>query len=244
MKRVIKTSPIDLELELKDKGFSYVIGIDEAGRGALAGGLYIGYCVLPLEKPESWIMKTFEGVTDSKNLTEKRRNDLKKVIEENAVVFGSVDIHPRIIDDSGLSESNRIGVKFAIDAVIEVLLYTKHVDNPILYPDPYDARIAILGDKGLYVDYHPMSFPYTMKDYVNGELKSLSIAAASIMAKVNRDEAMKKIESDDDIKWEFAKHKGYGTAAHIAAIKEHGVHYLHRKTFAPIPTILKARNEI
>lgn len=235
-KRIINTSPVDIERELVNKGNIYVIELDEAGRGALAGDLAIGYCVLPLERTDEWLLSTFEGVTDSKKLSAKRRNELAKVIHKNALTCGVVHASPQHIDECGLSQTVKDFTDLAIEDAIFGLRERSMANSA--WPSPDESRIYILGDKGLFTPYHPISFPYPMTDYVNGELKSLSIAAASIIAKVTRDETMIIVEPEDDIKWGFAKHKGYGTAEHIAAIEKYGVSDIHRKTFAPISSML------
>lgn len=238
-KKTIFTSPTDLETDLVKRGYTYVIGIDEAGRGALAGGLALGYCALPLNRSAEWLKLTFEGITDSKRLSAKRRQELFEVIQKNALACGAVHATAQHIDECGLSQTVKDYTALAIeDAIFEIGERSKH-DLSLLSPD--QARIFILGDKGLYIDYHPIHFPYPMADYVGGEMKSLSIAAASIMAKVSRDKIMETIESEDHIQWNFAKHKGYGTADHISAIRQYGVHDIHRKSFAPIPSILNER---
>ena len=165
--------------------FSYICGIDEAGRGPLAGPVVAGAVVLPKGKRILY-------VNDSKKLSEKKREELFDVIKEEALSYGIGIVSPERID-----EVNKLSVK------PDILL-----NDAVTIP-------------GIDVKQVPI---------IKGDAKSLSIASASILAKVTRDRLMVEYDSLYP-EYGFAKHKGYGTKVHIEAIKEYGPCPIHRRTF-------------
>lgn len=182
-----------------------ILGIDEVGRGPWAGPLVVGAVVLG--------GGTIEGLTDSKKLTKKRREELDILIREQATGYGLGWVHADEIDAIGLSEALRVATKRAVEQVAvpyhEIII---------------DGTINFLADttKGRYVT--------TMK---KADLLVPSVSAASIIAKVARDTFM--AEQDHTYEgYKFASHVGYGTAAHRAAIERSGLTPLHRLSFAPI----------
>lgn len=190
----------------------YLIGIDEAGRGPLAGPVSVGAVMLniqDLKEREKW----FSGIKDSKKLSEKAREEwfakMKKAKRDGwlkfAVAFGSA----RMIDKKG--------IVFAIEYSLRQALL-KLGANP--------KKTTILLDGGLKA---PPKYIY-QKTIIKGDEKEPVIALASIAAKVSRDRLMKKI-SRKYPKYNFEKHKGYGTLGHYKKIKKHGVLPLHRKSF-------------
>lgn len=176
-----------------------VCGIDEAGRGPLAGPVVAGAVILPRDCEILFL-------NDSKKLSEKRREELFLEIREKAVSFGVGVVGPDRIDEINILQATYEAMRSAVSqlgSVPEVLL---------------NDAVTIPG----------LSFPQI--PIVKGDAKSVSIAAASIMAKVTRDHMM--VEYDKLFpQYGFAKHKGYGTAAHIAAIKEFGPCPIHRRSF-------------
>lgn len=184
----------------KDKNIQYICGIDEAGRGPLAGPVVVGAVILP---KDSFI----EGINDSKKISEKKREKIYDLIVSEAVSYGV-----GIVDQNEIDEVNILNAtKHALTMAIEKL-------NP--KPD------IILVDALTNID--TKGIPY--KSIVKGDAKEYSIAAASIIAKVTRDRMMQEWDTVFP-QYGFGKHKGYGTAAHIAAIKEYGPCLLHRKSF-------------
>lgn len=251
----IQTSPLSLEHKARSAGYFYVIGIDEAGRGAWAGPLSVGYCVLPftssvpnptglsmnaivdelsdnvqLDSAEyNRISSDFAGVTDSKLLTPEKRTALRQKIVVSAPVFGAYFVPSHMIDKAGLSEAVKVAVTGAVlEAVTK--LTNLHYVNPTVYPVPSVDNVMVLADANLLIPKSP-DFYFNMQDYVQGELKSLSIAAASIIAKTERDSYM---DAFSDQYWGFAKHKGYGTKDHLNAIETHGLHPEHRRCFGKL----------
>ena len=188
------------ELKLYSDKIQYICGIDEAGRGPLAGPVVVGAVILP---KDSFI----EGVNDSKKISEKKREKVYEQIIENAISY-SVGI----VDEEGIDEINILNAtKLALTTAIKGLE---------VKPD------LILVDALNNID--TCGIPY--KSIIKGDANEYSIAAASIIAKVTRDRIMQQW---DEIypEYGFAKHKGYGTAAHIQVIKEKGPCKIHRRTF-------------
>lgn len=182
-----------------------ILGIDEVGRGPWAGPLVIGAVVLG--------GVSIDGLTDSKKLSKKRREELDVIIREQATGYGLGWVHADEIDEVGLSEALRLATKRAVEQI-------KVPYHEIII----DGTINFLADttKGQYVT--------TMK---KADLLVPSVSAASIIAKVARDNYM----AEQDAAYEgykFASHVGYGTAVHRAAIEKHGVTPLHRLSFAPL----------
>ncbi|MCX4302702.1 MAG: ribonuclease HII [Clostridia bacterium] len=188
------------ELSLYSDKISYICGIDEAGRGPLAGPVVVGAVILP---KDSFI----EGVNDSKKVSEKKREKIYEQIIAEAISYGVGIVDQKTIDEINILNATKLGVKLAIEQMK-------------VKPD------LILVDALNNIDTNGIAY----KSVIKGDAKHYSIAAASIIAKVTRDRIMMQW---DEIypAYGFAKHKGYGTAAHISAIKENGPCMLHRKSF-------------
>ena len=190
----------EYENKLHGTGLTYIAGIDEAGRGPLAGPVTVGAVIM---KPDSFI----EGVNDSKKVSETKREKLYEQITTEAIAW-SVGI----VDENEIDELNILNAtKKALTLAIEDL---KTKPDRILV----DA-LERIDTKGI---------PYT--SIIKGDAKIYSISCASIIAKVTRDRIMRKYDEKYP-EYEFAKHKGYGTAAHIEAIKKYGPCPIHRKSF-------------
>ena len=190
----------EIEENLYSKGINYICGIDEAGRGPLAGPVVVASVIMPKDS-------MIEGVNDSKKVSEKKREKLYDEITQNAIAWSV-----------GIIDQNRIDEINILNATKEGL--TKSLIELNQKPD------IILVDALKNMDTLGIKY----ESIIKGDAKSYSIAAASIIAKVTRDRIMKQW---DEIypQYGFVKHKGYGTAAHIAAIKEYGPSMLHRKSF-------------
>lgn len=181
-------------------GVNYICGIDEAGRGPLAGPVVVAAVIMP---KDSFI----EGVNDSKKVSEKKRELLYDQITNEAIAWGVGIIDQNEIDRINILNATKVGVTDSIKQL------KKRPDRILV-----DALTGI----------DTLGIPYT--PIVKGDAKCYSIAAASIIAKVTRDRIMRQW---DEIypEYGFEKHKGYGTAAHISAIKEYGLTPLHRRSF-------------
>lgn len=187
------------EYEEKYDNYSYICGIDEAGRGPLAGPVVAGAVILPKGKRILYI-------NDSKKLSEKKRNELYGVIKEEALSYGIGIVSPERIDEINILQATYEAMRQAVSQlnVLPDILLNDAVTIP-----------------GIDVRQIPI---------VKGDAKSLTIASASILAKVTRNRMMTEYDSLYP-EYGFAKHKGYGTKMHIEAIKEYGACPIHRKTF-------------
>ena len=188
------------ENELREKGFKTICGIDEAGRGPLAGPVVIASVIMPANS-------MIEGVNDSKKISEKKREKLYDQILEEAVSYGIAIIGQDEIDEINILNATKKGLTVSLQELTEK-------------PD------LIVVDALNGID--TMGIPY--ESIIKGDAKCYSIAAASILAKVTRDRIMREWDKIYP-EYGFEKHKGYGTAAHIAAIKEHGLCPIHRRSF-------------
>lgn len=188
------------ERKFLSEGKKYVAGVDEVGRGPLAGPVVCCAVIMPLKDND-----IIEGVDDSKKLSESKREKLAALIREKAIAVSVAEVSPEEIDEINILNA----VKKCMTAAVNGLT----VKPDITIVDGCDLK---LGFSAEYV--------------VKGDLKSYTVGCASIVAKVYRDEMMKKL-AEKFPAYGFEKHKGYGTAAHIKAIKENGPCSLHRKTF-------------
>ena len=181
---------------------SLICGVDEAGRGPLAGPLVVAACILPP-------FLRIEGINDSKQLSAKKRKELYKVIVKNALAYKIVFVTEEDVDSLNIYQATKKGMLMAIAGL-------KHK------PDYALIDAMPLGE---------LEIPHN--SIIHGDARCASVAAASILAKVTRDEYMEKM----DIKYPnygFKKHKGYGTKAHMQALEKYGPCKIHRKSFAPV----------
>ena len=200
----------EIEEEFYSKGITSIAGIDEAGRGPLAGPVVVACVVMPRDS-------MIEGVNDSKKVSEKKREKLYEQILEEALGFGVGIISQEEIDKINILNATKEGLTAAIKEM-ERDLQKKKIG--------FEKPEIILVDALTKIDTDHI--PY--RSIIKGDAKSYSIAAASIVAKVTRDRIMRAWDEVYPM-YGFEKHKGYGTAAHIAAIKEYGLCPLHRRSF-------------
>lgn len=189
------------ERALQANGVKYIAGVDEVGRGPLAGPVVCAAVIMPLEENVLVV-----GVDDSKKLSAKKREQLAEEIKARALCYTVVEIDEKIIDGINILEATRLGMKKAIESL----------EIP---PE------IVLTDGNMTIDTH---FP--QRSVVHGDALSYSIGAASIIAKVYRDRLMDEFAKAYP-QYGFEKNKGYGTAAHIQGIKEYGLCPIHRRTF-------------
>ena len=190
----------EYENQLRSKGFEFICGIDEAGRGPLAGPVVVASVIMPADS-------IIEGVNDSKKVSEKKREKLYDLILEEAISYGVGIIGQDEIDDINILNATKKGLTMSL----------KELDKK---PD------LIIVDALTHID--TLGIPY--ESIIKGDAKCYSIAAASIIAKVTRDRIMREWDKVYP-QYGFEKHKGYGTSAHISAIKEYGLCPIHRKSF-------------
>ncbi len=193
------------------KSLKAIAGIDEAGRGPLAGPVVVACALMPRDS-------MIEGVNDSKKIAEKKREKLYEQITEEAISYGVGIINQKEIDEINILQATKKGLTIAIKEMEEKL--KQKPELKIEKPD------AILVDALTKIDTD--GIPY--KSIIHGDAISYSISCASIIAKVTRDRIMRQW---DEVypEYGFAKHKGYGTAMHIEAIKKYGLCPLHRISF-------------
>jgi len=189
-----------MEKDLYQKGFQKICGIDEAGRGPLAGPVVVAGVIMPEDS-------MIEGVNDSKKVSEKKREKLYDLILEEAISYSVAIIGQDIIDEINILNATKQGV-------------TKVVEGLEVKPN------LILVDALTHID--TKGIPYD--SIIKGDAKCYNIAAASIIAKVTRDRIMRQW-NEIYPQYGFAQHKGYGTANHIASIKEYGLCPIHRRSF-------------
>ena len=191
------------ERALAEAGFQRIAGIDEAGRGPLAGPVSVAAVVLTEDYSHSVL-------TDSKKLSEKRREELyEEITGDERIHWASVLVDASEIDEINILQATWAGMRRAF-----------------LKLDP-PADIALIDGKPI------KGFPTEHRALVKGDSLSLSIAAASIIAKVERDRLMKEYAGKYP-EYGFERHKGYGTQAHREALREHGPCPIHRRSFAPV----------
>ena len=189
-----------LDQSVYDEGYEYVCGIDEAGRGPLAGPVVVAAVIMPKDS-------MIEGVNDSKKVSEKKREKLYDLITEEAIAYGVGIVDEKEIDKINILNATKAGLTEAVKSLKQK-------------PD------VILVDALTNIDTEGIQY----RSIIKGDAKSYNIAAASIIAKVTRDRIMREWDKIYP-QYGFEKHKGYGTAAHIAAIKENGLCPLHRLSF-------------
>jgi ribonuclease HII len=188
-----------------NKGFKYIAGVDEAGRGPLAGPVVAAAVILPIDF-------VLLGLDDSKQLTEAKRNQYYHYIKDQAISYGISIISSKIIDQINIYEATKSAMYHAINQL-----------------DPEPDHVLI---DAVRLDQLTCSSEAITK----GDASSISIAAASVLAKVTRDQYMKQLHKQYPM-YEFASNMGYGTKQHLQKLKQHGVCPHHRRSFAPIKQI-------
>lgn len=180
-------------------GYTNICGVDEAGRGPLAGPVCAAAVILPadIEIP---------GLNDSKKLSDKKRRELFPIICENAISYGIAFADHEEIDDINILQATYLAMERAI------------------------GKLSVNADFALIDGNRAKDFGIPLETVVGGDGRSASIAAASVLAKVTRDDYMLKM-AEDYPQYGFEIHKGYGTKAHYAALAEHGPCAIHRMTF-------------
>jgi ribonuclease HII len=196
---------LNIEKKLWIQGYRFVAGVDEVGRGSWAGPVVAAGVVFPQD------VKLPEGLRDSKLLTSKRREELDKEIREISLALAVGECGSPVIEEKGIAVAAQLAMSKALDA---------------LDPQPDFSLI----------DYFELDSveKSRQRGVEKGDLRCASISAASIIAKVYRDDLMRKLDDDEEFKvYQFGKHKGYGTKLHQQLICEHGVCGIHRISFVP-----------
>ena len=198
---------LSYELALARAGCTQVAGLDEAGRGALAGPVVAAAVMLPLDRFD--LARALSPVRDSKQLNHAQRLECEGLIHQIALTWALGQAESGEIDELGLIPATRLAMQRAVDSL-----------------DPEPAHLLI--------DHITLpEMPHAQSPITRGDAQVLSIAAASILAKVARDRIL--IELDRQYPgYGFARHKGYGTAMHLAALRRQGPSLVHRRSYAPV----------
>ena len=191
------------ENELIKKGIKVIAGVDEVGRGPLVGNVTAACVVLPLNYK-------LAGLTDSKKLSEKKREEFYKIIKKDALAIGIGEINAEEIDKINIYEATKKAMTIAINEA--------------------NKQIKL---EHILIDAMPLELDIPTTSIIKGDAKSLSIAAASVIAKVTRDKEMYELDKIYPM-YEFKNNKGYGTKKHIEAIEKYGIIKEHRKTYEPV----------
>ena len=189
------------ERELREKGITLIAGVDEVGRGPLVGPVVTACVILP-EKFD------LEGLTDSKKLSEKKREELYKKIEEQALGIGIGIVDNEEIDNINILNATKKAMKMAID-------------NCNVRPEH------------VLIDAVKLDIDIPTTSIIKGDLKSITISAASVIAKVTRDHMLYELDKKYPM-YDFKHNKGYPTKKHIEASMEYGIIKEHRKSFSPV----------
>ena len=195
---------LKIENSLFESGKRVLAGVDEVGRGPLAGPVIAAAVVFSYEKLKD--LSRYTGLNDSKKVTEKNREILSAIIMEEALSFSFGSVDEKIIDEITIFQASHRAMEAAVTSL-------KVTPEMVLIDGPYKIKI-----------------PHTQEAIIGGDAKSFVIAAASIIAKVKRDGIMRAYDKEFPV-YGFARHKGYGTKEHIEAIRKHGRCRIHRQCF-------------
>ena len=201
MKKWNAEEKLRIERDLLAKGYRFIAGVDEVGRGPLAGPVVCAAVIMPLDEE-----LLIEGVDDSKKVSPKKRETLAELIKERAYAYTVFEVSEKEIDEINILEATKKGMREALLALE-------------ISPD------VVITDGNMTLD-----IPFPQSSVIHGDALSYSIGAASIVAKVYRDALMDELAKTYPA-YGFEKNKGYGTAEHINAIKEYGLCPVHRRTF-------------
>lgn len=191
-----------------------ICGVDEAGRGPLAGAVYAAAVILNPEAP-------IQGLTDSKKLSEKKRDVLAVEIKQYALAWAIASASVEEIDRINILQASLLAMQRAIEA----MLIQFNISS-----DPNTLLVQVDGNKCPKIDL-------PCEAIVKGDSKVQAISAASILAKTARDAELYKLDKQYPM-YGFAQHKGYPTAAHMALLQQHGVSPVHRRSYAPVRNLL------
>lgn len=205
----IKYNLYEYENRLKGEGYNIIAGTDEAGRGPLFGPVIAACCVLPNDFE-------LEGLNDSKQLTEKKREEYFSYITEHAIAYSIGIVDHEEIDKINIYEASRKAMMLAINEVKKQISVDYVLTDAMPLPDLDIPHLSI----------------------IKGDAKSISIAAASVIAKVTRDHMMYEIDKKYP-EYGFKNHKGYPTKKHIEAINKYGLIDGYRLTYNPVKELIK-----
>ena len=196
------------ERELKDNGIKFIAGVDEVGRGPLVGPVVAACVVLPDEF-------NLDGLTDSKKLSEKKRDFYFEEVKRQALGYGIGIIDEKKIDEVNIYEATKLAMKEAIEEC-KKMCKIEHV----------------------LIDAMPLELDVPTTSIIKGDLKSITISAASVIAKVTRDRMLDELHEKYPM-YDFKKNKGYPTKKHLEAILEYGIIDEHRRSYGPVKNYIE-----
>lgn len=194
-----------------------IIGVDEAGRGPLAGPVMAAAVILNPLQP-------IEGLNDSKKLSEKQRDELAPIICQRALAWSVASASAAEIDSINILQATFLAMRRAL---LALKIPAQH----------QSAALHLQVDGNKLPDLQALPFKFTAEAVVGGDALISQISAASILAKVTRDAFMHELHQRFPV-YGFTKHKGYGTAVHLQALRQHGICSEHRRSFAPIRALI------
>ncbi len=200
------------ERELREKGISFIAGVDEVGRGPLVGPVVAACVVLPEEF-------NLDGLTDSKKLSEKKRDYFFEEIKRQAVGYGVGIIDEKVIDEVNIYEATKMAMTMAIAECLK------------------SCKI-----EHVLIDAMPLNLDIPTTSIIKGDLKSITISAASVIAKVTRDRMLDELHEKFPM-YDFKKNKGYPTKKHLEAIEEFGILPEHRRSYGPVKNYIENHKE-
>lgn len=208
---MIETDLLKYEKELYKEGITLIAGVDEVGRGPLVGPVVAAAVILPKNY-------TLEGLTDSKKLSEKKRDAFYAILKKEALAIGIGVIEPEVIDEVNIYEASKL-------AMLEALRKLKTKPQHVL------------------IDAMPLTLDIPSTSIIHGDALSLSIAAASVIAKVTRDKMMYELDEKYPM-YGFKKHKGYPTKEHLKNLKKYGPLENYRFTYRPVSDLIIRGGEV
>lgn len=201
---------LSYEKELYKQGLTLIAGVDEVGRGPLAGPVVAAAVILPKDCK-------IRGLNDSKKISKKKHLEIFQVVQEQALAIGIGIMDNQVIDQVNIYEATKLAMK---EAISQLSLQPEH----------------------LLIDAMKLELPISQTPIIKGDANSLSIAAASIVAKVTRDNIMKDYDNQYP-GYDFTANAGYGTAKHLEGLDKLGVTPIHRTSFEPIKSLVAANKE-
>ncbi len=200
---------LEYENNLYKEGVTLIAGVDEVGRGPLIGPVVACACILPVNFYH-------KDIKDSKKLSEKKREEMYKIIKENAISIGLGIVSEKVIDEVNIYEATKIAMK---EAIKNLNISPEHV----------------------LIDAMKLELNIPSTSIIKGDAKSESIAAASIIAKVTRDHMLDEMDKEYPM-YDLKNNKGYGTKKHLEALQTYGPCKYHRVSYSPVRNALNEKN--
>lgn len=200
---------LEYENNLYNEGITLIAGVDEVGRGPLIGPVVACACILPVNFYH-------KDIKDSKKLSEKKREEMYKIIKENAISIGLGIVSEKVIDEVNIYEATKIAMK---EAIKNLNITPEHI----------------------LIDAMKLELNISSTSIIKGDAKSESIAAASIIAKVTRDHMLDEMDKEYPM-YDLKNNKGYGTKKHLEALQTYGPCKYHRVSYSPVRNALNEKN--